>query len=61
MRRYPHKQRVHKLVHGLPESSSSEDIMYRLYVRQKIDIGLADIKAGRVHSHVVIRKQFGLI
>ena len=32
--------------------------MYRIYVRQKIDAGLADIRAGRVHSHEAIRKEF---
>jgi predicted transcriptional regulator len=34
--------------------------MYRIYVRQKIEAGLADIAAGRVHSHGTIRKEFGL-
>lgn len=34
--------------------------MYRIYVRQKIDSGLADFAAGRVHSHAQIRKEFGL-
>ena len=32
--------------------------MYRIYVRQKIDAGLADIRAGRVYSHAAIRKEF---
>jgi predicted transcriptional regulator len=32
--------------------------MYRIYVRQKIDAGLSDIAAGRVHSHASIRKEF---
>jgi predicted transcriptional regulator len=32
--------------------------MYRIYVRQKIDAGLADIRAGRVHTHASIRKEF---
>lgn len=47
-----------KLVRGLPESTTWDDLMYRIYVRQKIDAGLADIRAGRVHSHVSIRKEF---
>ncbi len=34
--------------------------MYRIYVRQKIEAGLADIAAGRVHSHDSIRKEFGV-
>lgn len=32
--------------------------MYRIYVRQKIDAGLADIRAGHVHPHATIRKEF---
>jgi hypothetical protein len=34
--------------------------MYRIYVRQKIEAGLADIQAGRVQSHATIRKEFAL-
>lgn len=34
--------------------------MYRIYVRQKIDAGLADIRAGRVLTHSSIRKEFAL-
>lgn len=49
-----------KLVRGLPESSTWDDLMYRIYVRQKIEAGLSDIRSGRVHSHASIRKEFAL-
>jgi len=49
-----------RLVRGLPASTSWDDLMYRIYVRQKIEAGLADIEAGRVHSHAAIRKEFAL-
>jgi hypothetical protein len=49
-----------KLVRGLSESSTWDDLMYRIYVRQKIEAGLSDIRSGRVHSHASIRKAFGL-
>jgi hypothetical protein len=49
-----------RLVRSLPAASSWDDLMYRIYVRQKIEAGLADIAAGRVHSHGTIRKEFGL-
>jgi hypothetical protein len=52
------KSEAIKLVRGLPSSSTWDDLMYRIYVRQKIDAGLADIRAGRVHSHAAIRKEF---
>ncbi len=34
--------------------------MYQIVVRQKIERGLADIKAGRSHAHEDVLKQFGL-
>jgi predicted transcriptional regulator len=49
-----------KLVRGLSTTSSWDDLMYRIYVRQKIDAGLADFRAGRVHPHSAIRKEFEL-
>ena len=54
------KARAIRMVRGLPRSSSWDDLMYRIYVRQKIEAGLADVRAGRVHSHESIRKEFGV-
>ncbi len=54
------KAQAAKLVRSLPESASWDDLMYEIYVRQKIDRGLADIKAGRVKTHAAICKKFGL-
>ena len=48
------------LVRSLPKDSSWDDLMYRIYVRQKIEAGLADLRAGRVHSHESIRREFRL-
>lgn len=45
-----------KLVQDLPASSSWDYLMYRIYVRQKIEAGLSDIQSDRVHSHASIRK-----
>jgi predicted transcriptional regulator len=49
-----------KLVRAMPADASWDDLMYRVYVRQKIEAGLADLKAGRKHSHEDIKRQFGL-
>jgi len=49
-----------RLVRDLPDSASWDDLMYQIYVRQKIEAGLADLKAGRKHSHTSIRKSFQL-
>lgn len=54
------KSRAMTLVRTLPANSSWDDLMYRIYVRQKIEAGLADLRAGRVHSHASIRREFGL-
>ena len=52
------KSEAIKLVRGLSSSSTWDDLMYRIYVRQKIEVGLTHIRAGRVHSHASIRKEF---
>jgi hypothetical protein len=54
------KAQAAKLVRGLPESASWDDLMYEIYVRQKIESGLADIAVGRVKSHEQVLLKFGL-
>ncbi len=54
------KTRALQLVRELPANSSWDDLMYRIYVRQKIEAGIADLQAGRTHSHESIRREFGL-
>jgi hypothetical protein len=54
------KARAIQLVRNLPAAASWDDLMYRIYVRQKIEAGLSDIAAGRVHAHASVRKEFGL-
>jgi len=54
------KSRAMKLVRGMPDHSSWDELMYRIYVRQKIEAGLADIEAGKTHSHEMICKEFGV-
>ena len=48
------KSRAMSLVRDLPKDSSWDDLMYRIYVRQKIEAGLADLRGGclgfRFHS-----------
>ncbi len=45
------KEQVQRILEVLPDDASLEDIQYHIYVRQKIDQGLADEDAGRVVSH----------
>jgi predicted transcriptional regulator len=45
------KAEAHRLVDGLPDTASWDDLAYEIYVRQAIDAGLADVAAGRVVDH----------
>ena len=49
-----------RLVNDLPESATWDDLMYRIYVRQCIDAGVADADANRVVSVEEVRHRFGL-
>ena len=60
LKRRSFKTEAIRLVQGLPGSASWDELMYRIYVRQKIEAGLADIHSERVHTHATIRKEFGL-
>jgi predicted transcriptional regulator len=49
-----------RLVEQLPESSSWDDLMHEIYVRQAIEAGLADADANRVLTVAEVRARFGL-
>jgi predicted transcriptional regulator len=42
------KQSLREFVETLPDDVSWEEVQRRLYVRQQIERGLADVAAGRV-------------
>jgi hypothetical protein len=54
------KAKALRAVRNLPATATWDDVMYQLYVRQKIETGLSDVKSGRTHTHASIRKEFGL-
>jgi predicted transcriptional regulator len=45
------KSAVKELADGLPEDATWSEVLYRIVVRQKIEEGLDDIRAGRVVPH----------
>jgi len=45
------KQRALETINNLPDSATLEEIMAELYLRQKVEHGLDDIRQGRVVSH----------
>ena len=54
------KEEARRLVDLLPENSTWEDLMHEIYVRQAIETGLADSKAGRTTDVEQVRSSFGL-
>ena len=42
------KDQVQQILEILPDDVSLEDIQYHIYVRQKVEQGIADADAGRV-------------
>jgi len=51
------KEAVRRILEELPDDVTLEDIQYHIYVRQKIERGLADIEAGRVVSHEEVERR----
>ena len=50
-------QVVKKILSRMPKSATVDQIQYEIYVHQKIQDGLDDIKAGRVVSHQEVMKR----
>ena len=51
-------EEAHRLVDRLPDDATWEDLLYQIYVRQSIDAGLEDCKAGRLVSTEEVRRLF---
>ena len=54
------KAEAKRLIEKLPEDMTWDDLMHEIYVRQSIEAGLADSKAGRVTDVTEVRARFGL-
>ncbi len=54
------KQRALNLLEKLPENATWEDLMYEIYIRQTIEAGIEDSKAGRTIDVKEVRAKFGL-
>ncbi len=54
------KDEARRLVEKLPENSTWDDLMHEIYVRQAIEAGLADSRAGRTTDVEQLRSRFGL-
>ncbi len=54
------KEEARRLIETLPNDSTWEDLMHRIYVRQAIEAGLKDSEAGRVVEVEEVRSRFNL-
>jgi hypothetical protein len=54
------KKDAKKLIDKLPETFEWEDLMHEIYVRQAIESGLNDSKAGKVNDVSDVRNKYGL-
>jgi predicted transcriptional regulator len=54
------KEQARKIVEELPDTATWEDLIYRLYVREAIEAGIADADAGRVMDVTEVRAEYGL-
>jgi predicted transcriptional regulator len=52
------KQALHELADQLPDDCDWDEVMYRLYVRQKIEAGLNDVAAGRLLTEEEVFEEF---
>jgi predicted transcriptional regulator len=52
------KEEARKLIDGLPEEISWDDIIYQMYVRKKIDKGIEAADQGRIMAHEEVKEQF---
>ena len=51
------KDEVRKLLDRLPNTSSFEYIQYHIYVREKVEQGLEDVKQGRILSQAEVERR----
>ena len=54
------KEEAHRLIDQLPPDATWDDLMHEIYVREAIEKGLEDSRAGRTKDVAEIRKKYGL-
>lgn len=54
------KEDAHRLVDQLPANATWDDLMHEIYVREAIEKGLSDSKAGQTKDVKEIRKKYRL-
>ncbi|MCC9644966.1 hypothetical protein LOC71_22035 [Rhodopirellula sp. JC740] len=52
------KSAARDTIDNLPDGASWDEVLYRLYIRQKIESGLADAESSRLVSTDMIRERW---
>ncbi len=52
------KDTARQLIDQLPDSATLNDIMYELYVKQKIERGMQDSRKGKITPHEEVKKRY---
>lgn len=51
------KQQILKLIKDLPDKVDIDEVMYRLYLRQKLEAAEKDVRRGRLVLHEEVVKE----
>lgn len=54
------KEEAINLITRLPDEAGWDDIMYEMYVRKKIELGIKAADEGRVVPHEVVKRIFSV-
>ena len=54
------KEEAKRLVDLMPDNATRDDLIHEIYVREAIERGLEDSKAGRTKDIREIRRKYGL-
>ena len=51
------KDEAKRIIENLPEEATWDDIMYQLYVKEKVEKSLDDVEKGKLLSHDEVKKR----
>ena len=54
------KEEAHRLIDRMPKNATWDDLMREIYVREAIERGLVDSKAGRTRDVKEVRAKYGI-
>ena len=54
------RDEARRVVEQLPDDATWDDVLYQIYVRQSVEAGLEDCRAGRLIPAEEVRRRLGL-